>query len=199
LDTCAAVTPRRLETYFELAPGQQIGPAQPPSVENNTAVAVSPRGLTTSAPIIPANQECPVAVIKATSTDGGFRHALADRLTKSDAERTLEKVKNGGRDPHYLDIEVRNESKDAIKAIEAFAVYTDKMGDEQVKTKVLFQNDKNIRPGGKHAGYSIDTFAQSENGKGEVTVFVNRVRFDDNRYWQDNGSHSCALTTKVKQ
>ena len=45
----------------------------------------------------------------------------------------------------------------------------------------------------------MDTSESWRNGKGEVNVYVNRVRFEDDSFWQDNGSHSCALTSKIKQ
>jgi hypothetical protein len=144
-------------------------------------------------------QQCPVSVIKATSTDGGFRHVLADGLTTSQLERDLEKARNGGHDAHYLDTRMRNDSLKPIKAIEAFVVYSDKMGDQRARQTILSQNDKSVPPKGEYRGYLVDTPESWRNGKGEVTVYVIRVRFEDDTFWQDNGSHSCALTSKIKQ
>jgi hypothetical protein len=94
---------------------------------------------------------------------------------------------------------MRNNSQQPVKAIEALAAYSNAMGDEGASQTILSQNDKSIPPGGEYLGYTADVLEQWLNGKGEVTVYVNRVRFEDNTFWQDNGSHSCALTTKIKQ
>ena len=176
LDTCGPVTPRNWTTFLELVPGQDLGPAVP--VAAPVAAPVPPS--------LPA-QKCPVSVVKATSTNGGFRHAL---------------VAAAAREPysgHYLDIRMRNDSQLPVKAIEALAVYSNAMGDAGASQTILSQNDKSIPPGGEYLGYTADVLEQWLNGKGEVTVYVNRVRFEDNTFWQDNGSHSCALTTKIKQ
>ncbi len=143
-------------------------------------------------------QECPVVVIKATSTDGGLSHALIDSLTKSEYERAVEKASNGGNDPHYLDVRMRNRSDKPIRAIEAFAAYANVMGDEGDKTRVLTQNSKPIMPGGEYKCYAVDTSIRSSNGAGDVKVYITRVRYEDNTFWQDNGSQSCSLTTRIK-
>ena len=186
LDTCAPVTPRSLPNYFELIPGQIL---QQPTPDPARMVT----GLSPQSP-----QECPVAVVKATSSDGGFRHALADGLTKSQFERAVEKANHAGHDAHYLDTRMKNNSRKSVKAIEAFVVYADKMGDPGARETILSQNDKDIPPGGEYKGYAVDTAERWANGRGEVTVFINRVRFEDDTMWQDNGSHSCALTSKIK-
>jgi hypothetical protein len=188
LDTCGPVAPSKLSTYFEILPGQ-MPDNQPPAA---TAA------MTPSVTAFPA-QQCPVSVTKATSTNGGFRHALADSMTKSPYERAAEKASNGGHDPHYLDVRMRNDSTQAVKAIEAFAVYTDKMGDPGARQSILSQNEKDIPAKGEYKGYAVDTAERWRNGIGEVTVYVTRVRFHDNSFWQDNGGHSCSLTTNIKQ
>ena len=188
LDSCAAITPSTLANYFELVAGQTLEPAPSNPVSSPASAALSR-----------PPQECPVSVVKATSTDGGFRHAFADGLTKSQFELDLEKARNGGHNAHYLDTRMRNDSQKPIKAIEAFVVYSDKMGDQGAKQTILSQNDKSIPPRGDYRGYSVDTSERLRNGKGEVTVYVNRVRFEDDTFWQDNGSHSCALTSKIKR
>jgi hypothetical protein len=188
LDSCAAITPSGLAGFAEVIPGQAL---ERVPVE---AFVETPSNAAVSA----ALQECPVSVVKATSTDGGFRHAIADGLTKSQFERDLEKVRNGGNDPHYLDVRMHNDSPKPIKAIEAFAAYSNIMGDLGATQTILSQNDKSVPPKGDYRGYIVDTAERLRNGKGEVKVYVNRVRFEDNTFWQDNGSHSCALTSKIK-
>jgi hypothetical protein len=179
------VMPSTLPSYLEV-------------IEDQTATVV-PVINSSPIPAVPLpKQECPVVVTKATSTDGGFGHGLADAMTKSEFERAVEKANNGGHDPHYLDVRMRNGSDKPVRAIEAFAVYANAMGDEGERTSLLTQNDKAIKPGGEYKCYSVDTSARSSNGKGDVTVYVSRVRYEDNTFWQDNGSHSCSLTTRVR-
>jgi hypothetical protein len=189
LDTCGPVSPTKLSTYFEIVPGQI------PAAANQQTT--NPASMSTMVASFPA-QQCPVTVTKATSTSGGFRHALADSMTKSTYERAVERASNGGHDPHYLDVRMRNNSAQAVKAIEAIAAYTDKMGDRGAQQPILSQNEKDIPPKGEYKGYAVDTAERWRNGIGEVTVYVTRVRFQDNSFWQDNGSHSCSLTTNVK-
>jgi hypothetical protein len=62
----------------------------------------------------------------------------------------------------------------------------------------LTQNNKAIKPDEEYKSYAVDTGARSSNGIGDVTVYVSRVRYEDNTFWQDNGSHSCSLITKIK-
>jgi hypothetical protein len=198
LDSCGPVIPSMLSNYFELAPGQKLEP-----VATSAAAPAPPAGATAlvATPVVRSvsPQECPVAVTKATSTDGGFRHGLADALTKSEFQRAYEKATNGGHEPHYLDVRMRNVSQKPIRGIEAFVVYSNIMGDQGATNTILSQNDKTIKPGDEYKGYSVDTYERSENGKGDVTVYVNRIRFEDNTFWYDNGSRSCALTTQIKQ
>ena len=177
------IMPSTLSSYLEVIPDQ-------------TATAASAINPTLAVPL--PKQECPVVVTKATSTNGGFGHALADAMTKSEFERAVEKAQNGGHDPHYLDVRMRNGSNKSVRAIEAFAVYANAMGDEGEQVTLLTQNDKAIKPGGEYKSYAVDTQTRSSNGIGDVTVYVSRVRYEDNTFWQDNGSHSCSLTTKVK-
>lgn len=119
-------------------------------------------------------------------------------MTKSEFQRAMEKAGNGGADPHYLDVRMRNTSAKPVRAIEAFAVYSDAMGDEGPRSTILSQNDKPIKSGGEYFGYEYDTSTRQSNGIGDVTVYVNRVRYEDNTFWLDNGSHSCSLTTRIK-
>jgi hypothetical protein len=198
LDTCSAVLPSMLSNYLELVPGQKVELA----VASATALT-PPTGANAlvAAPVVrpTSPQECPVTVTKATSSDGGFSHAFADALTKSQFERAYEKALNGGHEPHYLDVRMRNASQKQVRGIEAFVVYANIMGDQGETSTILSQNDKSIKPGGEYKGYSVDTYERWQNGKGDVTVYVNRIRFEDNTFWYDNGSHSCALTTQIKQ
>lgn len=207
LDSCSPVMPSMLSNYFELVPGQAVEVASTPAASSTPAVlqpAPSVVGLSASTnanPVAPvtAPQQCPVVVTKATSTDGGFRHAMLDALTKSEFQRAMEKASQGGRDPHYLDVRMRNDSGKLIRGIEAFVVYENNMGDQSGSSSIMSQNNKPIKPGGEYAGYSVDTYQSSSNGVGDVTVYVNRIRFEDNTFWYDNSSRSCALTTQIKQ
>jgi hypothetical protein len=176
-----------LPNYLELLPDENapaVASANSPAQSTQTALA--------------ANSDCPVVVTKATSTSGGFGHALAEAMLKSEFQRNVEKINNGFNDPHYLDIRMKNASAKPVRALEAFVVYANAMGDEGTANAIVSQNNKIIKPGGEYVGYSYDTAVRSSNGLGDVTVYVSRVRFDDNSYWQDNGSHSCALSSRIK-
>jgi hypothetical protein len=190
------VMPTTFAMYLELIPAPTAVATTPNPIIAAAPIVTSPA--TRSIPLSVPNQECPVIVTKATSTNGGFSHALLEALTKSEFQRAVEKVNNGFNEPHFLDIRMRNKSNKNIRAIEAYAVYANVMGDEGETRIITSQNDKIIKPGGEHIGYSYDTTTRQENGKGDVTVYVNRIRYDDNTFWQDNGSHSCSLTTRIK-
>jgi hypothetical protein len=99
--------PSMLGTYLEVTEDKQT------SVAASSTVAQTPR-------TVPP-QTCLVAVTKATSTDGGFGHGLVDAMTRSEFERAVDRASNGGHDPHYLDIRIRNNSYKPIRAVEAFA------------------------------------------------------------------------------
>ena len=136
---------------------------------------------------------------KVTSTDGGFGHALADAMTTSEFERDVDKASHGGKAKHYLDMRERNNTQKEIKAIENVVVYANVMGDESLRDTLLSQNTKPIKPGEELKSYFMDRSLQTANGNGDVTVYVQRVRFVDDTFWQDNGSHSCAMTSHIKR
>jgi hypothetical protein len=188
LDTCAPIGPKKLAENLELAPGQTLDPVAIGNPSSSLAVSSA------NAP----PQECPVAVTKVTSSDGGFGHGLADALTTSEFERQLDKTTHGGKEKHYLDMRMQNNSSKPIRAIESVVVYANVMGDESLRDTLLSQNKNPIKPGDEHKSYFMDRSLQSANGRGDVTVYVSRVRFEDNTFWQDNGSHSCSLTSKIK-
>lgn len=183
-----------LPSYLEVIADPQ-GSSGPVVVAPVAAPAMNP---SSGSAIALTKQECPVVVTKASSTNGGFGHAFADSLTKSEFERAVEKANNGGNDPHYLDVRMHNGSDKPIRAIEAFAVYSNSMGDEGERTSLLTQNNKGIKPGGEYKCYAVDTSVRSANGIGDVRVFVARIRFEDDTFWQDDGSQSCSLTARIK-
>jgi hypothetical protein len=206
LDSCAAMGPKMLSDNLELAPGETIAPpaAQPAT---SAAAQANPAALVSGAPSAspaPASatpstpQECPVVVTKVTSGDGGFGHALAEGMTTSEFQRQLDQTAHGGNSKHYLDMRMRNNSSKPIAAIESVVIYTNKMGDETTRDTLVSQNPKPIKPGEEHKSYSMDRSEKMQNGVGNVILFVSRVRFEDNTFWQDNGSHSCSLSSKVK-
>jgi len=137
-------------------------------------------------------------VTKVTSGDGGFGHALAEGLTTSEFQRQLDQTAHGGHSKHYLDMRMRNNSSKPIAAIESVVVYANKMGDETMRDTLVSQNTKPIKPGEEHKSYAMDRAERTQNGTGDVILYISRVRFEDNTFWQDNGSHSCSLSNKVK-
>lgn len=185
LDSCAPMGPSKLSENLELAPGEKIeAPTPKPVVVAAAAVPSTP-------------QECPVVVTK-LSSGNSFAHQFADSMTSSQFERDLDRSAHGGRDKHYLDMRMKNAGTKPIQGIEAVVVYLNKMGDETTRDTVVSQNKNSIKPGEEYKEYTMDRAELSQNGAGETTLYINRVRFDDNTYWQDNGSHSCSMTTKVK-
>jgi hypothetical protein len=187
LDTCAPVGPKRLAESLELVQGQTLEP-----------VALTTNSSAATPPVSTAPQECPVVVTKVTSSDGGFSHALADNLTSSEFERQLDKTAHGGKEKHYLDMRMQNNSSKPVRAIESTVVYANAMGDTSVKDSLISQNKSAINPGGEYKSFFMDRSLQSANGRGDVTVYISRIRFEDNTFWQDNGSHSCSLTSRIK-
>jgi hypothetical protein len=201
LDNCAAMGPKALSENLELAPGETITSAQPAVTATSSpqpAAALSTAGTSTVPAVSTAPQECPVVVTKVTSGSGGFGHALAEGLTTSEFQRQLDQTEHGGHSKHYLDMRMRNSSSKPIAAIESVVVYSNKMGDETTHDTLLSQNTKPIKPGEELKSYSMDRSESTQNGTGNVTLYIGRVRFEDNTFWQDNGSHSCSLSNKVK-
>jgi len=187
LDSCAPVGPRKLADYLELAPGQTLMPvSQNTPTQPDSPTAVTP-------------QECPVAVTKVTSSKGGFGHNLADALTTSEYERQTDKVTHDGQEKHYLDMRILNKSAKPIRAIQSVVVYSNVMGAESTHETLVSQNTKPIKPGEEDKSYTMDRSLQSANGLGDVTVYVEKIRFSDDTFWQDNGSHSCKLTNQIKR
>jgi hypothetical protein len=189
LDSCAPVGPKKLADYLELVPGQTLTPVSP----------TTPTQLVSPSPTVLTPQECPVAVTKVTSSEGGFGHGLADALTTSEYERQTDKVTHEGQEKHYLDMRMLNKSDKPIRAIESVVVYSNVMGAESTHETLVSQNKKPVKPGQEHKSYFMDRSLQSANGLGDVTVYVEKIRFSDNTFWQDNGSHSCKLTSQIKR
>lgn len=189
LDSCAPVGPKALANYLELAPGQSLTPVSP----TTHTQLVSPL------PAVVTPQECPVSVLKVTSGDGSFGHSLAGTLTTSEYERQTDKATHEGQEKHYLDMRMLNNSDKPIRAIESVVVYSNKMGDESTHETVVSQNTKPIKPGQGYKSYLMDRSLQSANGLGDVTVYIQKIRFSNDTFWQDNGSHSCKLTSQIKR
>jgi hypothetical protein len=186
LDSCAPLGPKTLASDLELVPGETLIPVSAPiptSLVSSTAAT---------------SQECPVTVTKVSSTDGGFAHGLADAMTPSEFQRQLDETTHEGRQKHYLDTRMRNNSPKRIRAIESVAVYSNLMGEESVQDALVSQNTKPIKPGEECKSYFMDRSLQSADGRGEVAVYVQRIRFEDGTFWQDNGSHPCVLTSQIK-
>jgi hypothetical protein len=173
-DTGGGILPSQLGNYFELAPGQALETIKSTAVDKGT---VANAGV----------QTCPVRILKVSSSGGSFGLTLM---------RSLENKPMNG---HYLETQWLNESGKEIKAIESGTEYIDVMGDRSVGSLLVSQNSKPIKPGETHRGYSEDVIDRLVNGKGEVTVWVSRIRFIDDTFWSDNGSHSCFLTSKIKE
>jgi hypothetical protein len=192
LDSCAPIGPKRIAESLELAPGQIVEPvAKPVPSFNETAAAPSP-GTATAA------QDCPVVVTKVSSSDGGFAHALADAMTTSEFQKQLDSTLNGGKGKHYLDMRMKNVGSKDIRAVESAVVYSNAMGDENSRDTLVTQNTKPFKVGRELKSFFMDRTSQSANGRGDITIYIQRVRFEDNTFWQDHGSRSCKLTSAIK-
>jgi hypothetical protein len=123
---------------------------------------------------------------------------MADGMTNSEFQRQLDQTTHGGRSKHYLDMRMRNNGSKPVAAVESVVIYANKMGDETTRDTLVSQNTKPIKPGAELKSYAMDRSESAQNGVGEVTLYVSRVRFEDGNFWTDNGSHSCALTNKAK-
>lgn len=191
LDTCTLVGPNVLSQSVELAAGETITPPAEKVTEAGLSTSSSPS--LGSSVTLPA-QQCPVVV---TSLSSGFSllHSFADALTTSEFERQVDKAANGGQDKHYLDMRMRNASEKPIAGFEIVTAYANKMGDRTNSATQISQNTSDIKPGEELKTYTMDRGAQSLNGVGTVTVYISRVRFSDNTFWQDDGSHSCSRST----
>jgi hypothetical protein len=194
-DTCGPIGPSRLSQDMNLAPGETVpmpepSPAPAPSRPVTGSIPTSQPGPTTG--------ECPVVVTAVSSGDGGFRHALADALTTSEFERQLDETEHGAQAKHYLDFSVRNASDKAILGVEAVAQYTNRMGDALASSTLVSQNTRPIKPGEEYRVYSMDRAQWVQSGVGDVTLFINRVRFTDGTFWADSGGHSCSMAANSK-
>jgi hypothetical protein len=196
LDTCVDLGRKQLADNLELVPGQVIASDTP--IQPVTAAASGVPGSGASLSVTPANPECPVVVTKLASGDGGFRHFMVNALTTSELQRQIDQATHEGSEKHYLDMRIRNASQKPIAAIESVVIYSDRMGDESLRNTLVSQNDKPINPGQETTMSAMDRDASTQNGMGQVVLYVSRVRFVDNTFWIDNGSHSCALTSTAK-
>ena len=168
LDTCGDIGRSRIIEGIDLAPGEIVEATDQPSIATSGVAAI-----VTGRP-----QECPVSIISASS-GVSFGHALADVMTTSELERRVDRAAHGGVDKHYLDIRVLNNSKKSVKAFEFAAVYANKMGDSTTSVTYISQNDKSIASGATFKSSAMDRTQISQNGAGEVKLFISRVRFDD--------------------
>src|SRR5579863_7650116 len=97
-----------------------------------------------------------------------------------------------------LDVAVRNSSDKPIVAFEFAAVYSDKMGDETTSATYISQNEHAIQPGDISKASAMDRNEWSQNGAGQVTLYISRVRFNDKTMWQDDRTHSCSRESSAK-
>jgi len=197
LDTCAPQGSDQLSSNLEVAPGETVTvststPSSDMTRSIGTNVYATPEARFAAAP-----QSCPMAVIKASS-GYSFGHMLVDVLTTSELQRQIDEVNHGGVEKHYLDVQVRNDSGKPVRAFEFSAAYSDRMGDESTSASFVSQNNKPIRAGDVYKTSAMDREFMMQNGRGDVTLYIARVRFEDDTQWQDNGSRSCGLKAALR-
>lgn len=164
-DTCVDQTVSQLTPNLEPAPGETFATA-------STAVT------STSGEV----KRCPLTVIKVTS-GLPLGHAIANAIAGG-----------GPSANNFLDLQVRNDAARSVRAFEYTAVYRNSMGDEVDSTTLVSQNAKPIAPGDVARTSSMDAWERGRVGRGDVLVYINRIRFADNAVWSDDGSRSCAGT-----
>jgi hypothetical protein len=191
LDTCVVQGLSALAPNLELVPGETI--AVPPPAQSPTQALAARTALAAGA----SHQQCPISVVKVGSGNS-FGHLVVDSLTTSELQRQIDETNHGGMGKHYLDIQVRNDSAKAVKAFEFSAVYADRMGDDASSASFVSQNDRPIASGAVYKTSAIDRDQIGQSGTGDVSVYVSRVRFADDSFWQDDGSRSCARKSAVK-
>jgi len=185
LDTCGDLMLSQLAPNMQLAPGETIALPEMPS-----------GALAAAGPATPP-QQCPLTVM-GLSSGLSFGHALVDALTNSELQRRFDSAQDGGAGKNYLDVRLRNDGQKSIKGFEYTAVYRNNMGDETTSPTYLSQNTQSIKPGASFKAYTMDSFERSQNGVGDVKVYISRIHFDDDTMWEDNGSHSCFKTVASK-
>lgn len=188
LDTCSNQGVSALTPNLELAAGETI---TYPEAQTNTNETIS-RPIPS---ISSVTQQCPIDVI-GVSSGVSVLHFLLDTLTTSEFQQQLDETLHDGHQKHYLDMRMRNDSDKLVAAFEMTAVYANKMGDESGSSTFVSQNSGPLKPGSEYTASAMDRSEWTQNGSGEVKLFISRVRFTDNTYWQDDGSHSCARSTR---
>ena len=110
----------------------------------------------------------------------------------------MDETMHAGQGKHYLDIKVQNAGIKPVAAFEYTTVYADKMGDLSNSATYISQNTHAIKPGATFGSSAMDRDHSAQNGMGQVTVYVSRVRFDDGTYWRDDGSRSCSRVANLR-
>ena len=186
LDACGSIAFNTLAANVELAPGETI--TAPTVVATRAGVSQA------SASGVPDRvQQCPIVITK-VSSGVSVGHALVDALTTSELQRQVDQTIHGGQSKHYVDVRVHNAGEKPVVAFEFSAVYSNKMGDKTTSATYVSQNTHPINPGEEYKASAMDRDESSQNGAGEMKLFVSRVRFTDGTIWRDNGSASCART-----
>jgi hypothetical protein len=187
LDACGSLMFSQLSANIELAPGETItGPA----VVANGLGATPAVGAAAPGAVAPV-QQCPIVITK-VSSGVSVGHALVDALTTSELQRQVDQTIHGGQPKHYVDMRVRNTTEKPVVAFEFSAVYSNKMGDETTSATYVSQNPHAIKPGEDSKFSAMDRDERSQNGAGDLKLYVSRVRFTDGTFWDDNGSRSCS-------
>ena len=193
LDTCVAQGLKQIADNLELVAGQTMTPEP---IKQSIASSVNATASQPNAASTPP-QECPLVVTKITSGDGGLRNAFAEALTTSEFQRQLDETMHDGKKKHFLGVRIRNNSQKRVLAFESVVVYSNKMGDETLRNTLMSQNTKPLAPGQDYKSYAMDREEYTQTGAGQVSLHISRVRFDDNTFWLDNGSHSCSLSINI--
>jgi hypothetical protein len=100
---------------------------------------------------------------------------------------------------HYLRIEYKNASAKTIIAIRFGVAFVDALA-EADKSVYAYDSDEVVKPGKVAKPYWGDGvyFHQYGTRMGAI-AWVEKVRFSDNTFFVDDGSHSCALPKRASE
>jgi hypothetical protein len=170
------------------SPAVAIAIARPPVVP--TAVA---QPVETSAPAVTPSPQ-------AVALGSGFRTVAQEPL--SACPIAVQQIHPhwilGDGDPwgSYLLIQFRNTSSKTIAAVRFGVAFVDALADKH-ESVYSYDSDSTVKPGkSSHPEWSDGVYAGSPGHKVGAIVWVEKLRFADNTFFVDDGTHSCGAHSR---
>ena len=96
----------------------------------------------------------------------------------------------------YLMVQFTNNSSKTIAAVRFGVAFVDALADTH-ESVYSYDSDSTVKPGkSSHPLWSDGVYAGSLGHKVGAIVWVEKLRFADNTFFVDNGTHSCGAHTK---